>query len=173
MALQNDLTSGQKASALAGYQSALDNINSALAAAQTLLDSSAGQVQDDATRQSLQTAITTATKTATEKAGITATDANTAQQVQAAIDNLNTAESSLVGRSAAVSASQAAWQAAKDAEAAAQESNSSSSSSSHSSGGSSSNHSSGGSSSSGSFGVRWKWRLRIGRVVWRRQLRLR
>jgi len=115
------LGTSQKATALDAYNQAVTALEAALSSAGNLLSSTSGQVSDDSTRQTLQTAITAAQSVHDANTGITAGDTKTATDVQAAIDAMTAATATLDGPSQAVTASNQTWQANQAAAKAAQQ----------------------------------------------------
>jgi len=91
--LRDALGSAQKASALTGYQPAVDGLNAALATANALLTFATDHASADVA--SLSAAIAAADSVSQANSGIVAGDANSAQAVQAAIDALTAATTAL------------------------------------------------------------------------------
>ena len=134
--------------AVAAFQAAKTTADPVISQARTVLDGSAGKVEDETTRTSLE-AVLTPCETATALDTATATT----DDVTAATSVLQDCAASLPPLVEAVQASQAAWEAAhQPASGSSSGSGSSNKGSSSSSGGSSSGGSSSGSSGSGSSG---------------------
>ena len=99
------LDQAQKQAALVDYTTAETDLQNAVSMAQFIYDSTKGQVKDNSTRTALHAAIKAAQQVLDAEAGMTATDANKAADVQAATDAMNAAITSLNDPSAKVSAS--------------------------------------------------------------------
>ena len=102
--LNDSVGAAQKATAMTDYTTAVTDLQTGLATAQFLYDSTKGQVKDNSTRVTLAAALKAAKSVLDANGNITAGDANSAADVQAATDAMKAALATLKDPSDKVSA---------------------------------------------------------------------